>query len=448
MKSIHSKRKEIYKALILILLLLALLFNYILPFKTVFAADMGDITVNATFNGTGGEIVFNDGLGRTSEGSSYNGVLPDAGYTDASNKNKITINTSFGDPIASKITINGVEYNTNNTESNEYEVDGAASYTISIEGDSSVVTPKTIIWTNPDFVPVDEEEASWVSDFSIGHGYARAIEVYDNNNQLLRPEQYINNEARPDGSRSDEYGLNKGFGWVSIMPGYRVVFEFVPEYGYQLTGININGEPIDATDVVNRFEFTMPNSSGNVHFGATFTRTEDIVRANSSRVSSGTINLGNDLSGGSAQLTINDANLSADKITGFQNAAAGFTISNYIDIDLYNVFYKGKNDANDVWSNQIEDLDEYATITLQLQEGVNANDIEIVHNIHDGDQFEVIPIDSYDPATNTITFRTRSFSSYALATRGSAGVSSDVKTTTVSHAPLTKDEIFTIFCVL
>lgn len=411
-----------------------------------------DINVNATFNGTTGEISFNNGAGRTSEGASYNGTLTNAGYTDSANKNEITITTSFGEPIASKITINGVDYNTNNTDTNTLEVDGASAYTIVVESDSSIVTPKTIIWTNSDYVPKDEEDAAWTSQFRIGHGSAKVIEVYDENGIKLDPSQYINTNEQPDGTSSDEYGVNNGFGWVSVMPGSRVVFEFVPEYGYQLTSLSLNETPMEATSTMNRYEVVIPNA--NIHFGATFTRTEDVVKANSSKVSSGNINLENELAGGSAQLTVNDVELSSDKISGFENAAGDYTISNYLDIDLYNVFYKGKNDANDVWSNKISELDKYATITIKLEDGIDANDIVIVHNIHDGDQFEVIEIDSYDPETNTITFKTKSFSNYAIATKTSSQTdnnsssSSSSATTSTTSNPQTGDDITTYFITL
>ena len=397
-----------------------------------------DITLNATFNNTSGEIIFNnDGSTRTPEGASYNGVIQNAGYTDSSQTNQITVNTSFGEPIATKITINGTDYDfTDNLDSHTIDVPGASTYTIVVQGDPSIVTPKTIIWTNPDYVPVDEEDAAWTAQFSIGHGYAKAIEVYDENNHLLDPSQYTNQQ-------SDQYGLKDGFGWVTIMPGYRVVFDFVPEYGYQLTSININETPIEATNTMNRFEFTMPDGSGNIHFSATFTRTEDIVKANSEKISSGSIELGNQLDGGSAQLTVNDIELSADKIAGFQQAAGEYTISNYLDIDLYNVYYKGKNDANDVWSNKIDELDEEATITMKLQDGLTANDIVIVHNIHDGDQYEIIEIESYNPVTNTITFKTKSFSNYAIATKAgsSNNNSSNSGSSTSTTNPQTSDNI-------
>ena len=159
----------------------------------------------------------------------------------------------------------------------------------------------------------------------------------------------------------------------------------------------------------------MPDA--NVHFSAEFKETKDIVKASSEKVSSGSIELGNTLSGGSAQLTVSDVELTSDKIAGFENAAGDYTISNYLDIDLYNVYYKGKNDSEDVWLDKISELEKEATISIKLEDGVNADDIVIVHNIHDGEEYEVIEIDSYDPETNTITFKTKSFSSYAIATK-------------------------------
>ena len=69
----------------------------------------------------------------------------------------------------------------------------------------------------------------------------------------------------------------------------------------------------------------------------------------------------------------------------------------------------------DELNRQIKDLNEPATITLQLEEGVDGNEIVIVHQKHDG-TYEVIPT-TYDPETHTITFTTTSFSNYAIASR-------------------------------
>lgn len=415
--------KTFSKKLISLMLIFTIMMAILMP--TIVRAqtsnnDYEDIDVDVVFTNTEGEIKINNE--RTPEGPGHIGTLINAGYTDSSKNNTITVNTSFGMNIAKKITINGTDYNCNGTDSNEYEVPGAASYTIKIEGNSSSVTPKTIIWANPDYTPKDAADAEWIKEFTIGHGYARAIEVYDPNNHKLNPSDYINTTVQPDGSQSDKYGINNGFGWVKILPGSRVVFEFIPEYGYQLTSISINGQPINATAAMNKFEFTMPDGSGNIHFAATFSKTEDIVKADSAKISEGGIKLGNNLTSGSAQLTVKDVELSADKIKKFEGAAEGYTVSNYLNIDLFNVFYKGKADSEDVWLNKISELNEEATISLKLADGITADDIVIVHNIHDGEEYEIIKIDSYDPETNTITFKTKSFSNYAIATKTSTTV--------------------------
>ena len=354
----------------------------------------------------------------------YNGTVTGAGFKDQTKTNVLKFQPSFLEKPVTKFIINNVEYTKNSREVQvkendlwEITVPGAEKYTIRGEGDQNAVTPLTIIWTNPDWVAESEADAQWAKDFKIDHGYAKAIEVYDKNGNKLNPADYINSNVHPDGTRSDEYGLTNGFGWVKVMPGSKVVFEFVPEYGYQLTGISINEQPIEASNVMNRFEFTMPEGSGNVHFAATFTKTADIVKTGTDKISEGSVSLGdNVLNGGSAQITLKDIELSADKIKGFEDKAGDYKISNYLDIDLYQVFFKGKDDSNDVWSNKIDELDNEVTITIKLADGVNGNEIVLVHNIHDGDEYEIIPT-TYDPETNTITFKTKSFSGYAIAAK-------------------------------
>lgn len=430
------------------------------------AGGTEDVTFDINFTNThmnvwiNNKVVMDDHDGILK--SSFNGEVTSAG--NATGTNSLRFQPPFGDYPVTEYVINGISY-TEDSANVTVDMDGsfiidvpvASSYTITGSGDESYVLPRTIIWTNSDYVPKDEEDAAWTSQFSIGHGSAKVIEVYDENGTLLAPNQYINTVEQPDGSRSDQYGVNNGFGWVSIMPGSRVVFEFVPEYGYQLTGISINEQPLEAIETTNRFEITLPQNpegSGNIHFAATFTRTEDIVKAGSEKVSGGSINLGNELPSGSAQLTVNDVELSSDKISEFENAAGEYTISNYLDIDLYQVFYKGKNDSNDVWSTEIEELSDYATISMKLEDGIDANDIVIVHNIHDGDEYEVIEIESYDPETNTITFKTKSFSNYAIATKTStqtdnnSNSSSSSATTSTTSNPQTGDNITTYFITL
>ncbi|MBR3152334.1 MAG: hypothetical protein IKF52_01770 [Clostridia bacterium] len=368
------------------------------------AAVLEDIIFNINFTNTEGEIEINNS--HSTEGASFSGKLP--GYKDSSKNNTITISTSFGFHVASSIEINGVKQNVSGGEQNTYTLAGADTYTINVVGDTSSNTRKTIIWANKDDI---EGHDDYTEDMIVGHGTAKAIAVYNVNGDKLDPADYTNGE-------SDECGLKSGLGWITANEGETVVFEFVPEYGYQLTSVKANGVPLAPQDTTNQYSFVMPDA--NIHFSAEFTKTEDIVKAESEKVESGSIELGNALAGGSAQLSVKDVQLSSDKIKGFEDAAGQYKIANYLDIDLYNVFYKGKADGEDVWSNKIDELPTEATISIKLADGVNGDDIVLVHNIHDGEEYEIIEIESYDRETNTITFKTKSFSNYAIATKDSA----------------------------
>lgn len=371
-----------------------------------------DIQINGTYNsdGLGMNITFN---GVNVGDESKNVVGTAKGYATGSEKNVIRIQLAFGDGNLGSVTINGEEMPLPEGVGDfaEFEVDPASEYTIVVtKSEDRSNVPCTIIWTNPDYKPTSEEDAEWVSDFKVEHGYAKVIAVYDETGKKLSPEEYI-------GENSDEFGLDNGFGWVKVFPKYKAVFEFVPEYGYQLTEIKLSDQPMGASEDMNFFTVTIPEGGANIHFNAVFTETKDVVTSSSEKVSGGSIELGNTLPGGSAQLSVSDVELSSDKISGFENAAGEYSISNYLDIDLYNVYYKGKDDSEDVWLDKISELENEATISIKLEEGVNADDIVIVHNVHDGDEYEIIQIDSYDPETNTITFKTKSFSSYAIATK-------------------------------
>lgn len=282
-----------------------------------------------------------------------------------------------------------------------------ANYQINLTAERTGSQKHTIIWANPDVKDVIIDP-----DMLINNGYARVIAVYDTNGHLVPEEEY---NINPGASG----GLIDGFGHIEVEAGMRVVFEFTPIYGYQLVSVTANEMALAPQETTNQYTFIMPDT--NVHFAANFARTDDAVVAESTNVSGGTVSLGaNVLNAGTAKLTVNDTNLDAAKMADFNNAASGYAISNVIDIDFYNVFFKGKNDDSDVWSNQIHELNGEATITLRLADNVDVSRVVIVHNINDGADFEIIPIDSYDVEAHTITFRTRSFSNFAIATSAGA----------------------------
>ncbi len=301
-------------------------------------------------------------------------------------------------------TVNGTETTVTNPTEGRYavSVSEASSYTISLTSAKTGPSKHTIIWANPDVKDTIHDE-----DMLIRNGYAKVAAVYNEHGDLVPENAY---SIDPD----SKGGVKDGFGHVQIEAGMRVVFEFTPVYGYQLFSVKANGLALTPQEAINQYTFIMPDT--NVHFEANFVKTSDAVITGSEKVSSGTITLdANVLGAGTAQLSVNDIDLDTAKIADFDKAANGMTISNILDIDFFNVFYKGKNDSEDVWSNQIHRLDEEVTITLKLADDIDVSRVVLVHNVDDGDEYEIIKIESYDKEAHTITFRTKSFSNFAIA---------------------------------
>lgn len=198
---------------------------------------------------------------------------------------------------------------------------------------------------------------------------------------------------------------------------FYINFEFKPDYGYQATHVRTTGDdPIplsdagfSAAEAIRTFRFAV-YPDAHTHFSVIFTATEDIVKANAASISEGGVELAaGELDGGSAVLEVNEANISNQG--DFEEAAEGYVVSEYLDISLYNVFYKGN--AEDVWSTPVENLDNPAEITLRLEDGINTDTVKIVHEKGEGD-FELLDAE-YNPGTQEITFSTSSFSNYAIA---------------------------------
>ena len=215
-----------------------------------------------------------------------------------------------------------------------------------------------------------------------------------------------------------DWDQNENSGSAVLPVGAVVTVKLVPDYGYQLTSFGINGGNFDTGEEQSVFTFEI--KPGNAHLGAHFTPVDNTVTSSSNMVKSGSIELKSDLSGGSAQLEISDAEneLSDEKTEAFETVAGDYVIADYFDLDLYNVYYKGTTDSTDAWKNEVNTLEDDATVSISLATSLfeSAEDIVIIHNIHNGEDFETIPVDSYDSKTKTITFKTDSFSTYAIAT--------------------------------
>ena len=288
----------------------------------------------------------------------------------------------------------------NGTDPNVYAVPVAGKYEIIVSGKESV--SYTIMWTNSGATNVEGTDFAG-SDCVIGNGKAYVKAVYDNATDMKDITSTIANIEK--GCVDDD-----GKGYVAIEAGNIVDFAFIPDYGYQLTSIKANDNPLVAQEELNEFRFKMPTS--HIHFSATFTKTDDVVSANAQSVSGGSVSLADgELSSGTARLDVNDAEVGNQD--AFKEAAQGYIVSEYLDISLSNVFYKGTENAGDVWATKVETLDNPAEITLRLKEGIDTETVKIVHEKAEG-QFDLLDA-SYNPETQEVTFSTSSFSKYAIA---------------------------------
>lgn len=273
---------------------------------------------------------------------------------------------------------------------------------------------------------LDDSDADYmvVGNFLWSYTDPQAKDDYiDNGNMELLSVTYKNKEYSPSELNNPgtalEWSQNENGGSAVLPAGAVVKVKLVPDYGYQLTSFGINGGDFGTGDEQSTFTFEIKR--GNAHLGAHFTYVGDKVSSSSNAVAGGSIKLGNDMPGGTAQLKISDADMSDNKKTEFSAAAGEYSIKDYLNIDLYNVYYKGSSNADDVWENEVDTLTNDTTISVQLTDeqissGITADNIRIIHNIHDGEEYETIEAESYDPVNKIVTFKTKSFSAYAIAT--------------------------------
>lgn len=404
--------RKISKKIATKIMALSMVLSYVMPITTVFAAT--NVTVNATSSGIISRIVISEKEDVEAQGGAAQDCMTNQGDACTINfghtftKYYISVEPDFftGGRITS-IKINGDTKDVAfPTGKNVYEVNASDTYNVEVVGVQE--QHYNIMWANDgaDVAGTDFDDA----EVLLKNGSAKIIKVYDNATDM--------NDISDQIDHIEEGCLDpQGKGYVSLSEGNVVIFEFTPKYGYQLTSVSANGTNLEAQEKMNQYKYVMPAT--NIHFQATFTKTSDIVKSSTSKVTSGTVKIGDtEINAGSTVLSVKDATLTDEQKSTFNSKAGDYKVSNILDIKLDQVFYKGNTNSNDVWSNPLgynEDLKTPAIITLKLDEGVDGNSVVLVHEKEDG-TYEVIET-TYDEETHTISFSTSSFSNYAIASK-------------------------------
>lgn len=197
---------------------------------------------------------------------------------------------------------------------------------------------------------------------------------------------------------------NKDGGHFAADPGDRITIKLTPDYGYQLSGVQLNGgATLEAQKDVSTFTFTMPNTS--VHFKGIFTKSEDAVVTTGNTVKNATIaNGANATKSGNLELKVSDN-------TNYNTAAATALVSDAVaaeavDLSLNQVVSKG-NGTN--WETGITEFEKPITLSLALKDYDANYDYTVVRN-HNG---KLTALDT-TAINGTVSFATNQFSTYVI----------------------------------
>ncbi len=217
-------------------------------------------------------------------------------------------------------------------------------------------------------------------------------------------------------------GDDKG-GHIAVDAKKKVTIKLIPDYGYQLAGVQLNGGSKMVPDENEMYTFTFSMPDTNVHFKGIFTRVEDKTEINTQRqsISSATISNGaNAEVGGNLQLTVTDS-------TGYDVAAAqqkvtGAVSAQAVELDLKQLVAKGDGTN---WEEQITEFTNPITLSLGIS-NYDANYDYVVVRDHNGTT-TALPTKVIN---GKVTFDTNKFSTYVIVKKeksaaASAGSSND-----------------------
>lgn len=197
---------------------------------------------------------------------------------------------------------------------------------------------------------------------------------------------------------------NKDGGHFAADPGAKITIKLTPDYGYQLSGVKLNGgATLEAQKDVSTFTFTMPDTS--VHFKGIFTKSEDAVVTTGNTVKNAAIaNGANATNSGNLELKVSDN-------TNYNTAAATALVSDAVaaeavDLSLNQVVSKG-NGTN--WETGITEFEKPITLSLALKDYDANYDYTVVRN-HNG---KLTALDT-TAINGTVSFATNQFSTYVI----------------------------------
>ncbi|MGN0290565.1 MAG: hypothetical protein ACI4C5_01430 [Lachnospiraceae bacterium] len=359
----------------------------------VFASGTETVTVTFSFADAGknvyslGDIFLNDermAIGSDSA-TGNNGYALGSGST-----NTLKIYPGFGETLVS-VKVNGNIYTPAEGEDliTISNLEPAADYAIEeITFASNQSNDITIIWAY-------DLAAFWGGDYNPNDAGQAEVLVEHGKVEIVS----VNGSSSISGARIDETG-----GWVPIKKGDDVVLKLIPDYGYQLSSVTINGETMIPQSGVSTF--ALNNIQSNLHFSGAFVKNADTISTAGSNTvaSAGIANGANAAASGNLSLTVTD-NSSYDTAKA-QNLVEGAESAQAVDLTLEQIVSKGNGEN---WESNITEFSNPITLSLGIEDYDSDYEYEVVRN-HDG-VLTKLPAKMSD---GTISFDTNQFSTYII----------------------------------
>ena len=235
-------------------------------------------------------------------------------------------------------------------------------------------------------------------------------------------------------------GDEKG-GHIAVEAGKQVTVRLTPDYGYQLTGVTLNGGVTLAPQAeVSTFTFTMPDT--NVHFKGIFKQTQDEINTSGTKVFSASVENGaNAAPSGNLRLTVEDSDANTtNALAQVENAVS----AEAVNLTLDQIVSKGNGNS---WETPVTQFSQPVKMKLKVADYDTAAGYEVVRE-HNGNLTKLTTSVSED---GTLTFETNQFSTYFIvktakkADNGNAKTekSSNTSSTTASSAAESTDNAIT-----
>lgn len=271
-----------------------------------------------------------------------------------------------------------------------YDFNGAGENSLDIIIEFS--NTKNVRWRNPDDPDAAEDE-----------------KVHNAHIYLLNSDNPTDKyTSGPLGSQSEAGG-----GDFNLTIGETYYFLLVPDYGYQIATIKINGiidlVPMDATGV---FKFEMQNS--NLHFQGIVTRADDQVNVSGSNVTAASIENGDRAAtSGNVRMTVGDQSLDSSAASVAESAGAtNVTAVSSVDISLKQITSKGNGQY---WeSANITAPSGAVDISLSIPaSGLSEGQTYSIVREHNGSR-KLLSDATYNSTTGKLSFPSDKFSTYTI----------------------------------